>query len=105
NLLATVHLASKKELQAVPVLLEESTALSDSLQNFARLEDSYVNWMAYYELTGNFEGYRQAAERYRVSRDSLFQENMRKQINTLEVQYETEQKERQLLIQAYELEQ
>lgn len=103
NTLASVHVKSKKNLNQVPRILTEAEALADSLQNYSRLENCYDYWMQYYELIKNLPKYAWATQKREMAQDSLFSREMRKSLQEVEVKYETERKERQLLTQSLEL--
>ncbi|MCF7560235.1 tetratricopeptide repeat protein [Sabulilitoribacter multivorans] len=81
----------------------EAIRLADSMGLIDLLEDGYRNRSKAYEKIGNLKGALDDQRQYQIFHDSIYNQNIAKQIDELKTQYETEKKEQQILLQKNEI--
>jgi len=94
SLINTAHIhIHNQEYPAARLLLRESLLLSQHLGLKDRIRDIYFDLSTLDSLEGNWQGALDNYKLYRTYKDSLLNETISQQIESLKIEYETEKKE------------
>jgi signal transduction histidine kinase/DNA-binding response OmpR family regulator len=103
NNITEAYLALEDYDQALSYALEAEQSGSDR-SDLDRLRYTYLNMASAYEGLRNFESANRSLRKYIETRDSLFTIEREKQINELEILYETEQRDQTIAMLTLEAE-
>lgn len=102
NDVASAYLG-KKDYKTALYNYTKALQLADSIGSIENLSDNYRERAEAYEQSGNYVNAVADYKQFITLNDSIFNTTKAKQIDELKIQYETEKKEQQILLQEKEL--
>ncbi|MCB0402917.1 MAG: tetratricopeptide repeat protein [Flavobacteriales bacterium] len=95
NNLGGVHISTKNYREAIEYFTK-SLSFSEQINFLEATRDNYLGLSTAYEKMGNHQQAVEAYNQYIVLKDSMFNEATNQQIEALNVQYQTERKEKEI---------